>query len=72
MPNFLNISWKSNPSARLFEVGSRESFLESYDRLLRVEVIGEYKKINLDLLKTHYLRQNSARRLVEAIENVKI
>ena len=46
---------------RQFEVGSRECFLESYDRLLRVEVTEEYKKINLDLLKTHYLRERTVR-----------
>ena len=56
----------------IFEVGSKESFLESYNRLLRFEITENHKYKNLEILRSDYLREKSARRLVKAIENVKI
>jgi glycosyltransferase involved in cell wall biosynthesis len=56
----------------IFEVGSRECFLEAYRRLLRIKITVEFRNNNLDLLKTHYLREKSAKKLVQAIENLNV
>ena len=53
----------------IFEVGNRECFLEAYNRLLKIEIIEE-RNNNVDLLRVRYLREKSAKRLVQAIENV--
>ena len=56
----------------IFEVGNREYFLETYNRLLTIEITEECKKINIDLLRAGFLREESAKRLVHAIENVSL
>ena len=54
----------------IFEVGNRECFLEAYNRLLKIEITEERNNKNVDLLRVRYLREKSAKRLVQAIENV--
>ena len=54
----------------IFEVGNRECFLEAYNRLLKIEITEERNNNNVDLLRVRYLREKSAKRLVQAIENV--
>ena len=56
----------------IFEVGNREYFLEAYNRLLTIEITEECKKINIDLLRAGFLREESAKRLVHAIENIRL
>ena len=56
----------------IFEVGNREYFLEAYNRLLSIDVTEECKKINIDLLRAGFLREESAKRLVHAIANVSL
>ena len=52
----------------IFDIGNRECFLESYNRLINSEFTEEGKKLNLGLLASHYLREDSVKKLVEAIE----
>ena len=54
----------------IFEVGNRECFLDAYNRLLKMEITEERNNKNVDLLRVRYLREKSAKRLVQAIENV--
>jgi hypothetical protein len=56
----------------IFEAGNRECFLEAYNRLLKIEITEERNNYNVDLLRVRYLREKSAKRLVQAIENVTV
>jgi hypothetical protein len=53
----------------IFEVGNQGCFLETYSRLLGIVVTQECKQHNLSLLRAQYLREKSAKILVQAIEN---
>ena len=56
----------------IFEVGNREYFLEAYNRLLSIDVTEECKKINIDVLRPSFVREESAQMLVHAIANVSL